>query len=269
MGSSKKNSTDLFEAYYSNLFLSHWVELKAALLMERNNYTCLQDGLSSCYYLDPASYEAALSLTINEGDYILDMCSAPGGKALVLASRLKENCKLLCNEISAARRERLIKVINTIQNPILLSRIEITPYDATKFGLHRPSSFDKILLDAPCSSEAHILASKKHYQIWSPNRIKVCAQKQFALLASAFDALKPGGKIIYSTCALLPDENDDVVFKLTKKRDGVELEDFSSQFGKKADNSLGTYTNFGIQILPTRENLVGPIYYAKIKKALS
>lgn len=268
MSSKKKNNSDSFDAYYREQFPDCWDKLREALLAPKHHYKCLSCGLTTPYYLDFASYEAALALTIEENDTVLDMCSAPGGKALAIALLLKKNCKMICNEISLSRRKRLEKVISTIEDRDIASCIKITPYDATQFGLYRPCSFTKILLDAPCSSEAHVLSSTHHYNIWSPHRIKMCAQKQFSLLASAYDALKAGGTIIYSTCALLPSENDEVVKRLCKKRDGVILDYFEEKEHQKAKNSFGYYTKHGIQIMPTLENRVGPIYYAKIQKSL-
>ena len=80
--------------------------------------------------------------------------------------------------------------------------IKVTGYDGMKFGLHKKECFDKILLDAPCSSDRHVLNSPAHLEVWSAKRVKRLSVEQGALLASAVDALKPGGTVVYGTCAL-------------------------------------------------------------------
>ncbi len=212
------------------------------------------------YYLDKASVFAAKSLGVEPGMDVLDMCAAPGGKSLIIASMLQGRGSLQCNDRSPDRRARLEHVLENSLPMEWRSVIKVTGYDGVKFGLHRKESFDRILLDAPCSSDRHVLNSTSHLEVWSAKRIKRLSVEQGSLLASAIDALRPGGTLVYGTCALSPLENDGVVARILKKRPearSVEIADIP----EGADR-----TEFGVHILPDKTQGSGPIYCAKIKK---
>ncbi|MCQ2104348.1 MAG: RNA methyltransferase [Fibrobacter sp.] len=249
-----------FFDYYSELFGDRWPNLLEALKGEGKAMELqFGEGLAP-YYLDEASVFAANALGVNPGDQVLDMCAAPGGKTLVIASKLKGEGSLQSNDRSPDRRNRLQKVIDTTLPEDWAKIITVSGYDGIKFGLHKKESYDKILLDAPCSSDRHVLNSPEHLKVWSAKRVKRLSVEQGALLASAVDALRPGGTIIYGTCALSPMENDDVVKKILKKRPAmkfVEIEDLLPG----ADR-----TEFGVHILPDNSEGRGPIYCAKLVK---
>ena len=205
-----------FEAYYSALFGGRWPALREALLQETQPVAFSVRG-GKPYYLDQASIYAAQALPpIDEGCY-LDMCAAPGGKTLVLASGMGQGAQIQANELSRARRARLLTVLNEHLPPDISARIEVTGYDAATLPRYRQAYYDRILLDAPCSSERHVITDAKYLACWTPARIKILAQRQWALLSAAFLLLKPGGFLVYATCALADAENDGVVQKLLKK----------------------------------------------------
>ena len=139
--------------------------------------------------------------------------------------------------------------------------VSVTGYDGVKFGMHRKETYDRILLDAPCSSDRHVLNSPEHLKVWSAKRVKRLAVEQGSLLASAVDALKPGGTVVYSTCALSPLENDDVVKKILKKRPSMRLQTIA-EIPAGADR-----TECGVHILPDRAEGRGPIYCARLVKS--
>ena len=205
-----------FETYYNTLFGNRWTTLRTALTQETQPV-----AFSVCsgkpYYLDQASIYAAQALPpIDEGSY-LDMCAAPGGKTLVLASRMGQDAQIQANELSRTRRARLLTVLEEHLPPDIRTRIEVTGYDAATLPRYRQACYDRILLDAPCSSERHVITDAKYLACWTPARIKILAQRQWALLSAAFLLLKPGGFLVYATCALADAENDGVVEKLLKK----------------------------------------------------
>ena len=109
-------------------------------------------------------------------------------------------------------------------------------------------------------SGRHVLNSPAHLEVWSAKRVKRLSVEQGALLASAVDALKPGGTVVYGTCALSPMENDDVVKKILKKRPAMRFEKIEELL-PGADR-----TEFGVHILPDRSQGRGPIYCAKLVK---
>ena len=251
-----------FFDYYEKLFGERWPALLEALKGE-SRFETLQFGQGlEPYYLDQASVFAARVLEVDPGMDVLDMCAAPGGKSLVIASMLQGTGSLQCNDRSPDRRARLEHVLENSLPTEWRSVIKVTGYDGVKFGLHKKESFDRILLDAPCSSDRHVLNSPAHLEVWSAKRIKRLSVEQGSLLASAIDALRPGGILVYGTCALSPLENDGVVSRILKKRPeakALEIRDIP----QGADR-----TEWGVHILPDATHGSGPIYCAKIQKAL-
>jgi 16S rRNA C967 or C1407 C5-methylase (RsmB/RsmF family) len=254
----KKEQKPDFYAYYQSLFGERWEALKDALAGEPV-YFPLSEGLLKPYYLDEASYWAAKSLDVHPGERVLDLCAAPGGKSLVLATGLKGQGSLISNDRSSARRARLIKVLDEHLPAPLRKTVEVKGFDAASWCRHENEAYDRILLDAPCSSERHVMESPSHLAQWSPARTKHLALSAFAMLNSAFLLLKKGGTLLYSTCALSPLENDEVIDRLLDKRgDSCEL--------LKAEAPEGESTRFGFQVWPDISGGRGPIYFAKCKR---
>ncbi len=215
-------------------------------------------GLLAFYVLDAASVYAARVLDVHPGERVLDLCAAPGGKTLILADALVEGGELVANDRSSARAKRLRRVVEDYLPESLQSRVRVTSYDAKRWGMHEPGAFDAVLLDAPCSSEAHVLADPQELAKWSPGRIKRLAKEQYALLTSALLAVRPGGRVVYSTCSIAPDENDGVIERLFEKgRHPVRA--------VPVEVPVGTRTRYGWQILPDRDGC-GPIYVALLTK---
>ncbi len=249
-----------FFDYYENLFGERWPALLEALKGEgRATQLHFGDGLEP-YYLDEASVYAAEALGVEPGMDVLDMCAAPGGKTLVIASKLRGEGALQSNDRSPDRRLRLSRVIENSLPESWRGIIHVTGYDGMKFGLHKKESYDRILLDAPCSSDRHVLNSPEHLKVWSAKRVKRLSVEQGALLASAVDALRPGGTLVYGTCALSPMENDDVVRKILKKRPSMKPATIESLMPG------AERTEFGVHILPDLAQGCGPIYCAKLTK---
>ena len=210
------SGAEAFEAYYAALFGTRWPALREALLKETQPVAFSVRG-GKPYYLDQASIYAAQALPpLDEGSY-LDMCAAPGGKTLVLASGMGQEAHIQANELSRSRRARLLTVLAEHLPPDISTRIEVTGYDAATLPRYRQACCDRILLDAPCSSERHVITDAKYLACWTPARVKMLAQRQWALLSAAFLLLKPGGFLVYATCALADAENDGVIEKLLKK----------------------------------------------------
>lgn len=217
-------------------------------------------GLLDGYVMDGGSVVAARALGVEAGDRVLDMCSAPGGKTLILAEQIGEQGELIANELSPARRERLIKVIQQYIPRSRRDNIWVKGIDAVKFGLKEPDSFDKILLDAPCSGERHLLGNPAELKEWSIKRTERLAARQYSLLAGAFLAVKSGGSILYSTCSISPLENDGVIKQLLKKKkDSVNIVDCQDLPGGAEK------TEFGWIYLPDKGGF-GPLYFCKVQK---
>ena len=150
------------------------------------------------------------------------------------------------------------------------NRVQVICKDGAVMCRANETSFDAILLDAPCSSERHVLADEKYLSEWSPSRIKTLSMAQWALLSSAWRMLREGGFLLYSTCALSPDENDNVIEKLLKKFDDVQVcqPEISLNYKDFTGSELPEYENtkFGAHILPDKANGAGPLYFCLLRK---
>lgn len=275
-----------FNKFYHELYGERWPELKASLLAPTkhaawvspygdgvhpggenfldfaNVFLCegrveAPSGIPRGYYLlDPASLFPPSVLAPSGNDRVLDLCAAPGGKSLIIESMLGSDGHLVANDRSNDRRGRLKNVFMEYLPQERQAHVEVRGHDASRWGLYEQDIYDKILLDAPCSSERHVLMSDKHLQQWSIKRTKALAIEQAAMLLSALSAVKVGGRIVYSTCALSQLENDGVIAKVLRKRpDQIQVETLDLPIGEK--------TEFGWHILPDRTGF-GPIYLASL-----
>lgn len=283
---------DGFNQFYQDMYGERWPRLKEALLAAKkhvaiaNPYshykfpeaTLVVNGIEfehdikeifpqpekthhgylNYYLMDAASVLPVQSLDIQPHDKVVDLCAAPGGKSFLCALKLKGTGLLISNDRSAARRARIHRIFDDYIPKTEQKNITITSYDATKWSLYQKSMYDKVLLDAPCSSERHVLEDSKELALWAPGRTKAIAITQFAMLASALDIVKVGGTIVYSTCALSKLENDDIIAKLYQKRPG-RFELIRKEF------SFGEPTEFGWQVLPDNSGW-GPFYLAVVKR---
>mgnify|MGYP006266076041 CR=1 FL=1 len=262
---SYQERLEAFDSYYQELYPERWPALREALLGE-GRYEALEEGLLQAYYLDPASAAVARLLPLEADSRqlrLLDACAAPGGKTLVLLQRLQggdgAQAQLVANERSAGRRARLHRVLQTHVPPELLAAVTVTGHDATRWGLYEQDAYDGILLDVPCSSERHVLQSPRHVREWSPKRSDRLAKQAVAMLAAMIDALRPGGAVVYSTCALTPRENDAVVARVLERRgERVQLLPVELPFGEATEQ--------GVQVLPDRSGGAGPMYAALLRK---
>jgi len=249
-----------FEEYYRNLWGNRWTELRESLLLGAASIP-YGEGLVQPYMMDRASVLAAASLRLPDTGTILDACAAPGGKSLVLASRMGKDVRLLSNELSAERRRRLVTALDEHLDGEKRSRVTVSGFDAGKQGGRRSewNRFDAILLDAPCSSERHVIRSAKALAEWRPARPRSLSLRQWALLSAAFLLLKPSGSLVYVTCALSSEENDGPVARLfSKYQGGIELDEPDFPEGEK--------TKYGRLILPDVSGGMGPMYIARMVK---
>jgi len=145
------------------------------------------------YPMNKSSLLPVLWLGPRTGENILDVCAAPGGKTLAIANQVDLNKTLLiANDPSFPRFKRLRTALKFFGYP----DIPTWGFAAQKIDRNCQHAFDKILLDAPCSSEKHVFNSKKHLKIWSPNRIRRLSQLQLSLIESVLPLLKPNGILI-------------------------------------------------------------------------
>ena len=158
------------------------------------------------YYLqEPSAMTPAYVLDVDEGERVLDLCAAPGGKSTELGAKLKHTGLLVSNDISASRAKALLKNIEVFG----IGNVIVTCEYPQKLENSFEEYFDKILVDAPCSGEGMFRKDSKLIKAWESNGPEYFAPIQKNILDSAANMLKPGGKILYSTCTFSRLEDED------------------------------------------------------------
>lgn len=160
------------------------------------------------YYIqEPSAMTPASLLPIEPGDMVLDICAAPGGKSTELGAKLKGEGMLVSNDISNSRAKALLKNIELfgIKNSLILSE------SPNKLADFFPESFDKILVDAPCSGEGMFRKSPSIIKNWEQYGVEYYNKLQKEIIIFAARMLKPGGIMLYSTCTFSPEENEGTI----------------------------------------------------------
>ena len=173
------------------------------------------------YLLNPSSALAVQALDPQPGERVLDVAAAPGGKTVLMAAAMRNTGEILAVDVAKARYMRLRA--NLERCGVRNTRCRWA--DGRRLGGEFAGSFDRVLLDAPCSSEARFRADgPATTRYWSPGKVKECAHKQRGLLRTAFRCLKPGGALVYSTCAFSRRENEAVVAYLLRREPQAAVE---------------------------------------------
>ena len=180
------------------------------------------------YIQEPSAASAVEMLGVERGDFVLDLCAAPGGKSTQIGAKLGGTGLLWSNEIVKSRAN------------ILLSNIErMGIYNAVVTNSHPEQlcqslagQFDRVLVDAPCSGEGMFRKNSAAQTEWSEEHVKSCAERQLHILNSAKLALKPGGVMVYSTCTFSPEENEGVITRFLEENPDFSLEDAGVDFGR-------------------------------------
>jgi NOL1/NOP2/sun family putative RNA methylase len=160
------------------------------------------------YYLQEASAMApVVLLDPQKGERICDLCAAPGGKSTQIAGRLAGEGFLLCNEINPKRAKILSRNIERMGVANALVTGEHPQTLASKY----PGFFDRVLIDAPCSGEGMFRKEEAAVMDWSPETVDMCARRQAEILDSGAALVRPGGRLVYSTCTFAPQENEEAV----------------------------------------------------------
>ena len=160
------------------------------------------------YYLQEASAMAPVALLDPQpGEKVCDLCAAPGGKTTQIAGRMLGQGFLLCNEINPKRAKILSRNIERMAVPNALVTNEHPATLADRF----PGFFDRVLVDAPCSGEGMFRKEEAAVTDWSQETVEMCARRQAEILHSAAQMVRPGGRLVYSTCTFAPEEDEMAV----------------------------------------------------------
>lgn len=160
------------------------------------------------YYLQEASAMAPVALLDPQpGETVCDLCAAPGGKTTQIAGRMAGEGFLLCNEINPKRAKILSRNIERLG----VANALVTNEHPQNLAQKLSGFFDRVLVDAPCSGEGMFRKEEAAVTDWSMETVAMCAVRQQEILQSAAVLLKPGGRLVYSTCTFSPEENEQVI----------------------------------------------------------
>jgi len=170
------------------------------------------------YLQDEASQLVTQVLETKTGDRVLDLCAAPGGKTTMIADRSGDGALVVAADRSRTRMETVIETTRLHGlhgiTPVILDAAEQLPF--------APETFDKVLVDAPCSGTGTLRRNPEIRWRLSPADIPRLAEQQKQILTRAAEVVKPGGRLVYSTCSVEQEENEDVI-EVLKRDDGFKL----------------------------------------------
>ena len=141
------------------------------------------------------------------GEKICDLCAAPGGKTTQIAGRMQGRGFLLCNEWSPKRAKILSRNIERMG----VSNALVTNETVQNLARRYAGFFDRVLIDAPCSGEGMFRKEEAAVTDWSPETVQMCARRQAEILDAGAALVRPGGRLVYSTCTFAPEENEEAV----------------------------------------------------------
>ncbi len=157
------------------------------------------------YYIqEPSAMAAVALLDPRPGERVLDLCGAPGGKSTHAGGRMMGQGLLISNEIHPAR----VKILSRNIERMGIKNAVVTNEEPARLADYFPEFFDKIVVDAPCSGEGMFRKDESARKEWSPENVRLCAKRQTEILESAAKMLRPGGRLLYSTCTFSPEEDE-------------------------------------------------------------
>lgn len=256
---TQKNDPDAFKAMLDSegiewepaQFLEDFIRVPKLQPLVRQGW--LRDGL--CAVQDESSGLIVRLLDPRPGDSIIDACAAPGGKTMYIASQMQGEGKLLAID---AQPERL-KLLEQVKERYDAGWVYSKAADLRESGLEFQA--DKVLLDAPCSGLG-VLAKRADLR-WkrSLNDIKNITELQVELMDAAASLVKPGGLLVYSTCTIEPDENEDQIKAFLDRHPEFSLETAEGVIPKKVVSRRGY-----LATLPQRHKMDG-VFGARLRKS--
>lgn len=224
------------------------------------------EHLAGLFYIQEASSMMPVSALFSDHQTlpmtVLDMAAAPGSKTTQIAAQMNNKGLLVANEFSGSR----IKALHANIERCGILNVALSQFDGHVFGGWLPEQFESVLIDAPCSGEGIVRKDPDAMKNWDKASIEVMAEVQRGLIVSAFQALKPGGTLVYSTCTLSKEENHHICHYLKQQfTDAVQFESLSELF-PGAEQSVSE-EGF-LHIFPQTYDCEG-FFVAKIRKLAS
>ena len=204
---------------------------------------------------DASSYLAVRNLGVKDGETVLDACSAPGGKSLAILQLFNPK-KLISTDI----HEHKVKLLNELKNKYGYSNFEVKLNDAIQIE-NLNTSFDKILLDMPCSGLGVLRKKPEKIYELTANDIKNLKKLQKKIFESAYKSLKNGGEIVYSTCTFSKNENTNNIHYFLEKYEDLEILEVEIP-----ENIENIRDEFGGVYISYKNKYMDGFYIAKLRK---
>ena len=225
-----------------------------AYLYDKDEYPLgkhLYHELGYYYLQEPSAMIVSSLIDFKENDVVLDLCAAPGGKSIQASLKMNGKGLIISNDISTSRA----MLISNNSERLGLRNILITNNDFKDIYQRYINTFDKIILDAPCSGSGMFRKDELMKEDWSINKVYKFAEIQKELITYAYLMLKPGGLLSYSTCSYSKEEDEDVINHLLQNSD-AQIEDINLKDG---------YKTIGVRLMPSHFNGEGQ-YICHIRK---
>lgn len=239
---TNKISDDTFKKEFPNVKVHPYVS--HAYLYDKNEYQLgkhIYHELGYYYLQEPSAMIVSSLINFKETDFVLDLCAAPGGKSVQASLKMNGKGLIISNDISSSRAGLISNNIERLG----LKNIIITNNDFSKIYTKFLNTFDKIILDAPCSGSGMFRKGDIYKEDWSINKVYKYAEIQKELILMCYKMLKPGGLLSYSTCSYSKEEDEDVVSYLLDNSDAS-----ISQISLK-DGYINKLSPLGIRLMPS------------------
>lgn len=215
----KCNQTE-FEQALKNLFIPYqpvdWYPDAVVIDFDDKSRVTHSDFYNhgNCYIQSLSSLIPVIILDPQPGEEILDLCAAPGSKTTQMAGLMQNLGRIAAVEKS---KHRFFKLQANLKKQAATC-VDTYFKDGSKVWRYCENRFDRVLVDAPCSSEGRFnLNNPESVSYWSPKKVQQMTRLQWPLLQSGFLCLKPGGTLVYSTCTFSPEENEAILHRLLKR----------------------------------------------------
>ena len=195
-----------------------WEPTGYYLSMESHAGASVLHEAGAWYLQEPSAMIPAAVLDPKPGEYVLDLCAAPGGKSTQLGLRMAGQGTLVCNEPIRDRAKILSRNVERMGLPNAV----VTCAYPEELAKNWPEAFDAIQCDAPCSGEGMFRRHPETRAEWNPESPAGCAKRQSDILDSAAQMLRPGGRLVYSTCTLNRIENEGVIEAFLQRQPDFE-----------------------------------------------
>ena len=216
-----------------------------AYIYDKNEYPLgkhIYHELGYYYLQEPSAMVVSSLIDFKESDLVLDMCAAPGGKSIQASFKMHNKGLIISNDLSFSR----CGLISNNEERLGIKNIIIINNNLTKIYQRYINTFDKIILDAPCSGSGMFRKDNKMIEDWSINKVYKNQEIQKELINIAYQMLKPGGLLSYSTCSYSKEEDEDVVKYLLDNSDAELVNINSLKCGY-----INPLSPIGIRLMPS------------------